>query len=383
MRKNRDLNLIAVVFLTALLFFAGCPQQPKIKYPPAPNNTSVTEVNLTGITPPPVNYTPPVTGCTSLATQTEVDDCFYGEGAQGRAESCTRIQSSVLKDDCFVQNARIQANQTYCQFIQNQQKIEICNSMFAPPPCIHEDSDDSRALCLAKAENNVSRCFEAGSAYSCITQFAEATSNILPCRSLSNEVERYSCEAIVMNEISRCNAMKLGPQQYACMQNYAVYKQDKFMCANIAYLDYKESCLAAVAASTGDYTACMQIQLEGNRDSCLRTAAVKSLDPSACDAMKSNFVKKVGVDLCYLDIARITSSPNLCGYSINDYYRDKCYAEIIAGGHYNFTELGCKSIRPEDYTWKDQCFYQLAMRSNDKTHCSKITDPNLQMECQG
>ncbi|MDD5112232.1 MAG: hypothetical protein PHG85_06785 [Candidatus Altiarchaeota archaeon] len=129
-----------------------------------------------------------------------------------------------------------------------------------------------------------------------------------------------------------------------CYMEAGWQNHDLSYCGSIKRTDIKESCYFLVGTGSGDQTVCGMIQEdEDRRNWCY---AVTTDDPSHCDAMNEATLKSS----CYEDTGVKTGEASVCEKAASDNDRD----------------------------W---CFYNVAREKKDKSVCGRITQKEVQTQC--
>ena len=154
-----------------------------------------------------------------------------------------------------------------------------------------------------------------------------------------------------------------------CVYNYAMHKKDITVCENIEKPDYKRgTCIMEVInlISPSDASICDKLKKENDR--CLRVVAESLGDSEICKKIDDN--NHGDKKRCYEDVAYATKDISLC-----DSY--SCYERILNILEPNEIDISlCEKITKLDqddgWSFKDQCYYHIALRISDITGCDNI-----------
>lgn len=240
----------------------------------------------------------------------------------------------------------------------------------------------------------------------CLVDYAEQHKDPKICETINSEIYKDECHhdvAVLTNDIELCKKI-VGKLGYSiinlCFKTIAVNLTDETICEYLIekknYTSAKDGCYLDIAGLTKDKTICEKIinenwrkdcirdirfpECEG-KDYCFRGYAKQYEDTSICEFIESEFSR----EMCKNDVAVLTNDIELCKIIGMSPIKDDCLKTIAV----NLTdETICeyisdtgKPLPQSQYTYKDECYNEIAKLAENKTICNKITSEELREEC--
>lgn len=206
--------------------------------------------------------------------------------------------------------------------------------------------------------------------------------------------------------VSKCSRLVFESSKYTCMTGIAVSQMNASVCG-YEQGSYEDLCYAQVAESANSVGTCKRVQNESTRDSCLAAVAVATGNYSSCslasEPTASSCAESVGLSLNNLSIcssipnltdaatcksivstrrAELTGNPDYCANvtessdkNVTVFIVSTLNANLALGaGSQNTLLPGALLFVPNvTYTARDYCYSQLAQQLSNPGLCSNVS----------
>lgn len=380
-------SLAILLALSAIMIFSfGCaqkPAEPSVVEPPAvepPQNATVSAepcssgniVQKDGCFAALAKSKSDPEICKNVYSVEKLDSCFaYFAG--NNLEVCKQITDAPMRQACLTENARrinSSESEAVCSLIDNAEARAACLRQVVPP-CRLVLDPDQRALCVAFEKNDYTFC----TSDTCFAQYAENRSDSNACNLINNSASRYSCFAVVKNDVGECKNAPLVPVQDYCIEKSAEALDSVNGCdLASAGGDYRNRCYLYFAVKGRQGSICARAEPEFSVGSsgtsrywCYGQYATQAADVSVCPKILES-QSRIG---CYYTAAKKNSMPSLCNPLNNAAWMKDCYAGSILYVEGGPVPADCMNV--QDQTWKDKCYYKAALATANSTMCGFIT----------
>ncbi len=321
------------------------------------------------------------------------DDCHYEKAIiSEQYDECKKIENSTLKENCFEQLSDVSLPS--CLEVDDAEKKSFCITGFAVAnkdldlcdlvevgriDCIKQiDScygEDNEELCRALLNNNPDLCeYDTD----CLMNYSLSNADSESCSLIQNEVVSKGCESAVKKS-DKCYELDLKSERDYCYQIYALNTNDYKTCTSITPgTPYHLNCLSMFAASSMDYTICDagNLQLD-DKWACYTNYSLLSGDTSGCYAIHE--LASTNRFKCAFEFAKKYGDPSACQVIQSLPSRDTCYQGSIIYSNENLDADACKNIT--DFVWRNKCYNQAAIKSDDVSICEKIDEGFARKAC--
>lgn len=284
---------------------------------------------------------------------------------------CAYLNEGSKMDSCFVSIAGI-FGETICDKIIGTNAKEECKLAFVSEKCRSITNETDRYTCDAVAKDNESICAKAPSTESCYLKFSQQKRNV--CSKIEREAVRIGCMATVMNNPVLCDGLT-GVSKDLCYQTVAVETTSCSLCAKCVTDSYKDDCYTQCSLGSKDVTMCVYPSTEQKRDSCYYNFALTNSAPEVCDQIKFLAQRAVCVD----NVAMEAVEPYYCERlsTLSGTYVVDCYNKVIALQTITYE----KCMRMGATYSRDQCVLNVVKITKNKDICSSILDEALRNYC--
>ncbi len=303
-----------------------------------------------------------VSWCDKIYSSDKKDQCIF-EFAKADGTLCTKLFSSDMRSDCFLSYARAKSDLSICDRIGVDEVKTRCVRELSPP-CTFEETDESRAQCMALVKSDYSLC----KSTSCFVQFAKNKSDAGACDLIpdSDLATKLSCRAAARKSVYECDASSNSIIQDLCYYLYAQLGGNSSSCARASDMSkYGNACWQYFALKERNSSYCTYVTPEPDRDECYSNYSVTFDDYGTCEkvAVSSN---RAG---CYLSVGRINGNIVACNF-LKFGVGDSC-ARIVLEGPGVKDPLTCADVSSD--LWRDKCFIWSAEHYKNKTLCGFVT----------
>ena len=133
-------------------------------------------------------------------------------------------------------------------------------------------------------------------------------------------------------------------------------------CSKIENVEFRDSCVAKLAAIKGDKEVCDLIENTRTKGYCQQEIAVKNLDSQACRSIEDSYWK----DNCNYNIGLANNDEDLCSYVGDEDQRGECYYEVaIATNNVDLCNWGTESKR-------NSCATTIAVETQNIKGCNVL-----------
>jgi len=317
------------------------------------------------------------------------DYCYF---VRNSLDECNKIENSSLKDECMYRFVNINSQNGYilclnltdsrdaclnktakedsvCNMIFNSEIRKSCIDFFHPDPCMNLTDVEYKKCAYEK--NKTLLCDD----FACLTAIAKEFGNESICNKMNAEKTFIrACKYIVGNssaceenasdyvmsycfelvaEFTKnygyCNLANITLYQDSCYKNLSYQLKNDYLCSLLSYEVYRDDCYMQVAPLL-NVTICNKVVRDEERDVCRDNYAKKNSDPRACDVMENKFL------------------------------RDSCFSEVIVKEGVTYPVEYCMEMTLVD--WREQCYYWLAVKSNNSSICENIQYDILKSQCK-
>ncbi|MFH1649666.1 MAG: hypothetical protein ABIA93_03900 [Candidatus Woesearchaeota archaeon] len=190
-----------------------------------------------------------------------------------------------------------------------------------------------------------------------------------------------------------------GAEKDSCLLDNAITKLDPQECIHIQNEALQDTCYSEIGIVTNDLGVCdLTLRAQG-KDACRVQIGMALNDSSACTGLTSNYwndacmtyfvpitddpwfcksTRNMGKrDTCLYEMAKAHNDTNLCSYISLD-QKGVCYV-VLAAKLKNATI--CEDPEVPDVGTQDLCYLNVAISTNDKSYCDRISSAYLKQEC--
>jgi hypothetical protein len=376
------------LFLCLLLLVGCVGNEGPGGGPPVKNVTNVTNVTITNVT----NVTAP---CEDITALSERDDCFKALAVEeGNASICDRVYSvdvrdecilffsneSILlcdkltaqdkRDDCFGAHARKGNDSSLCDKIASDEKKESCMRAILSP-CTFEADEGKKKLCSAIEKGDYSLC---GDDDGCLFSYGINKSDEEACSNISLNARKGACLSIALNG-DYCSSFLLRGERDFCYEIIGEETNNMLFCGKATEgTSYENNCYTFLAIKNMDSTICSHCSSDMDRDSCYQNYSLTTGNWSVCSGIRGPNTK----DVCYRETAYLYFLPSACTGISSVYGRNACYGVVLGSGE-KIEQSECEGISVE--SWRDQCYYVVAVQTNNKGLCDLIVTDSTKEKC--
>lgn len=382
----RSFSIAILLVLSAVMLFSfGCaqkPSEPNVAEPPAveppKGNATVAEPCSTGnivqkdecfAALAKSGSDPEI--CKNIYSVEKLDSC-YSYFANSSLEVCREVTDSEMRAGCLTANAKrlnSEESESVCNLIDNAGMRAGCLKQVVPPCRLILDPDQ-RALCIAFEKNDYTFC----TSDICFSKYAENRSDPNACNLVNNSAERYSCLAVVKNDVGECKNAALAPVQDYCVELAAKRLGSVNGCdLATAGSDYRNRCYLYFAVKERQGSICTRAEPEfsvgigTSKYWCYEQYASQAADVSVCPKILES-QSRIG---CYYTAAKKNRMPSLCNPLNNAAWMKDCYSGSILYVEGGPVPTDCENV--QDQAWKDKCYYKAALAAANSTLCGSIT----------
>lgn len=329
-----------------------------------------------------------IEACMRIGDSNAASDCIKSIAyAENSVEDCGKITVKEKRDECIDHVARAKNDYSLCKGIAG---------ILLRDKCI-------KSIILAK--NNAALCKDIGPSYegaylkdNC---YISLVGEIKECLNLTDKSREGECIAKATNSTLDENSCTSFKQEFVndCIYKTAILKGDYAFCLKIGESDEissqnclnelmnsgktsaqmcsyfadrqkRDSCYLGIAVARSDIAACSLLSERDNRNSCISGIAIGLNDANICAKIQNS---ESELDYCYTEIAVKKIDPEICKKNVwrTDY--SKCNARIADGmNHYELCETITAGPYPTVQEAINDCYYEYAKLSGDKTVCANI-----------
>lgn len=257
-----------------------------------------------------------------------------------------------------------------CDELENPLKREVC----------------IKDLALQSLQTNVCRKLSIFSKDSCINEIAVKTNKLDLCNEIENELRRNECIKIIsinLNEITACNAITDENRTIDCYYRIGLQKKILDSCLKISPTSYgifkRDECIFSIATEQKNVDLCNLISLsyvssEFTRDKCFFSLVEKIEDISFCNKIidlnrRNECLKLIGVTQFRLDACQAIDVNSLQG---------ECIKSIALN---DANHLVCLEIPQSELPLRQECFSEIAVKTQSIDLCYKIYNTDLKGDC--
>lgn len=152
---------------------------------------------------------------------------------------------------------------------------------------------------------------------------------------------------------------------------------DKYTCSNLSTVELKNYCFKRLGISSGNPSFCSEISINSLKEKCYLNITLSKGTFQACDEFPGYYPKRN----CYYELIKANKNASFCqtlktspypSFSVD--FMPICLAKVVK------TTMN-ESLCDEVGNWKNDCFNDIALGSNDVRDCVKITDVVLTDIC--
>jgi hypothetical protein len=252
-----------------------------------------------------------------------------------------------------------------------QEKIDLCleKEVIAKNDCLHE-------LGVKEKKIEVCNLMDLQAGY-CIKEIAFELNDSKLCEKINESTPRNECFEFFASDIGliACNQIKTTQEKDDCYHELAVQNSNYFICKKIS-ASFKENqyrrdkCLSEVLKSVKVIDLCELFQKNALKQNCYMETGKENLDVNACNKIE---LKENAIE-CRTYVAENSTEEEKCFLFEENELKNKCFNSVAVNSN---NEKICSEINNTDK--KDICFNELA--DNNPELCSEINSIKLRDEC--
>jgi hypothetical protein len=305
--------------------------------------------------------------------------CVY-RIAERNYQYCSLLDNIPAIDACYL-NVSAKVGDQACPPIVNTSVRQACLLTFVAESCRSITNESDRYVCDAIAKDAPELCKRSQLSDVCYLKFSRSKSDV--CGNISNAGIKAACTGILANNLSACNALT-GVVKDNCYKTFAVETSNYSLCGGIADSTYKDGCYSGCAIAAKNSSLCSMPSDEQKRDSCYNIYSQTLSEVTPCKEVRSLSLLK----MCVQNVAIKTASPASCEAMLvpsrlsgtpTQAEVNTCYYAVI--GQSNVSSAACLAINANGTDSKDQCIIASVRRTLDHTFCDSISDSSLKQAC--
>ena len=250
-----------------------------------------------------------LTLCDRGASEYQKWDCYKEVGVlKQQPQVCAGIDMPSYKSDCYARIGMETGNIDLCQKAAEADKGTMSDACFRDKAV----GDNNYELCQ-HIDSKITRD-------ACYMDIAVETGNADACRGMTKDYSNI-CLAKVTGDPSVCDGG--GEYREGCLAEVAAQTGRSDLCDGLGEYQ-KRRCLMGAAEASGNERLCDDVE-ESYRDSCLSGAARASGKTDVCMKIKSPTTQKS----CIEDVAVTSGNLSKCDAITNDKDREHCMTRVV------------------------------------------------------
>jgi len=305
--------------------------------------------------------------------------CIY-RIAERNYQYCSLLDNSSAIDLCYL-NISTKIGDLACVQIANSSMKSSCSIVFIAQSCRQMTNESERYICDAIAKNDSELCKRSSAIDVCYLRFSRTHTDI--CSKIGNDGIKTACSAILTNNTALCNTLT-GVVKDNCYQAIAVETWDCTLCENVVDGIYKNNCYSDCALTAKDSTQCTKPSEEQRRDNCYYNYAITMREEAVCKEIRVLSLLKICVETTAIKKAAPAACEamyiegRLAGVPTQGDI-NTCYYNVI--GQTNVSISDCIAINASAADTKGVCIMSYTRRTKDTAFCASISDDAQKAAC--